>query len=441
MAATSKRRTCWLRSLRLPVPWFFAVVTVLAGMSISWFVTSIPTSNAAGTTGTGPSSISVQFVDSSDDPITELALPLDGSPKDVFVAARGMTPGSHDTVQLLIRRDPAQTRIVSAVCSGVFNGAISPTAPVAISPSEIAFECGLQAGVATSNGIAARFTLERLSSGNGELELLADGPFGVRLFSAGVPSQAQPGAALSITEPPLPASVTATTISPTATSPPTGGGGFSGGIGFAPPQVAPAPAFFIPGVPREVNVSAGDGSAELTWLPPLSDGGATITQYVVRSADGGVNLIVPGQSSTARLTDLENGREYRFRVRAINSIGAGPFTDPSGPVTPVGPPSAPLDLTGQSFPSSRELFLEWNPPEQLNGADIESYNVTEATGLIDPVTLAADAISHTFEQVEPGDYTFSVRGGSGCLDSPTRFYKWNRAFVCQAATGSGSGLV
>jgi hypothetical protein len=33
------------------------------------------------------------------------------------------------------------------------------------------------------------------------------------------------------------------------------------------------------------------------------------------------------------------------------------------------------------------------------------------------------------------------RSGPGCLESLTRFHKWNRGCVCHAAAGSGSGLV
>ena len=369
------------KNLQGLLTWAFATVTVLAGMTISWLITPAPLSTAAGTGGTGGtggSVVSLAFVNSSGDPLPELILSNDGLTSEIFVSADGMSVGVHDTVQLLLRHDPALTEVVAIGCSGVFGGAFSPPGPVAIAAGEVAFECGLAERVDVADGIVAKLTLRRVSAGVDALELVPDGPLGVRLFSSGVPSQAQPGSALSIIDPP-PAETAIPAATATASPTPATGGGTPSGVGggFFAPQPSPTAAFFPPGVPRDLDVTVGNGWADLTWLPPTSDGGAGITQYVVWSAGGAVNRQVPGDSLSARLTGLENGREYRFRVRAINGIGAGPLTEPSALVIPAGPPSAPLALIGVPVPSETGVRLSWSPPELLNGAEIESYTITE----------------------------------------------------------------
>lgn len=68
----------------------------------------------------------------------------------------------------------------------------------------------------------------------------------------------------------------------------------------------------------------------MTWKPPESDGGNAIKGYIVekRTPKGewikAVPGILPGTSAT--ITGLEPGREYEFRVAAVNEGGPGDFS-------------------------------------------------------------------------------------------------------------------
>ena len=82
--------------------------------------------------------------------------------------------------------------------------------------------------------------------------------------------------------------------------------------------------------PRNVAAAAGDRQVTLSWTAPAADGGAAISgyQYQLRAGAGayGQWTTIPGggPSRSYIVTGLTNGTRYFFRVRAVNSDGAGP---------------------------------------------------------------------------------------------------------------------
>lgn len=108
----------------------------------------------------------------------------------------------------------------------------------------------------------------------------------------------------------------------------------------------------VPGAPTSVQAVAGDGSATVSWLPPVSDGGTSITQYTVTvvGQDTALDLLppfAPGTDGRLSLTvpDLINGQAYTFTVNAFNAEGASATSQASAPVTPSVPAVAPQVLT------------------------------------------------------------------------------------------------
>ena len=93
-----------------------------------------------------------------------------------------------------------------------------------------------------------------------------------------------------------------------------------------------------PEAPASLGATAGDAQVTLSWTPPGSDGGAPISKYQYRySAGSRVDpetawTDVPDGSDTdtsladersVTVTELDNGRQYAFEVRAVNSVRAG----------------------------------------------------------------------------------------------------------------------
>ncbi|CAF3878648.1 unnamed protein product, partial [Adineta steineri] len=86
--------------------------------------------------------------------------------------------------------------------------------------------------------------------------------------------------------------------------------------------------FDKPGAPLELVIdSVGNEWIELSWQPPLSDGGSPITGYVVeRRTPGNYRWHAPTEASegtTAKIRSLHTGHKYEFRVRAQNLAGLG----------------------------------------------------------------------------------------------------------------------
>ena len=71
----------------------------------------------------------------------------------------------------------------------------------------------------------------------------------------------------------------------------------------------------------------------MSWVAPVSDGGSTVSGYVVTAGHGGRSCTTGG-ALTCEVTGLVNGTGYAFTVVASNVAGAGAGSDPSLVVAP-----------------------------------------------------------------------------------------------------------
>jgi len=103
--------------------------------------------------------------------------------------------------------------------------------------------------------------------------------------------------------------------------------------------VTPAEKPGRPGCPEVLEVIGT--SVHLQWTAPHSDGGSAVTKYTVvyRTKDDNKYESFPvdgtdGQSTSCALRNLlQPSTNYRFAVAAVNSVGAGPWSDYTSEVT------------------------------------------------------------------------------------------------------------
>lgn len=100
------------------------------------------------------------------------------------------------------------------------------------------------------------------------------------------------------------------------------------GVSPASAAVAAIPGPYTPGAPVIVGGTPGSGSATIRFTQPASDGGDPILAYQY-SLNGGawVAPAIPQASSPLVIAGLTNGTSYKVRIRAVNSIGAGPASN------------------------------------------------------------------------------------------------------------------
>lgn len=148
-----------------------------------------------------------------------------------------------------------------------------------------------------------------------------------------------------------------------------------------------------------------DREAVLTWRAPEANG-SPIDRYEVRG--GGVTQQCGG--TTCEVVGLENGRDYRFQVRAGNAVGWSEWSPESAVTTPDARPGqvGPITLVeeGDTF-----VKISWAPPSNDTSA-IRQYVVSwqdggsattrrpelTATGLDNnrPYSFTVYAINETF---------------------------------------------
>jgi hypothetical protein len=134
-----------------------------------------------------------------------------------------------------------------------------------------------------------------------------------------------------------------------------------------------------PGPPTSPVAVAGNTTATVSWVAPVDDGGATITNYTVTSVPDNKTCTWSVGPLTCTVTGLTNGTSYTFTVRAQNVAGQGPASGASNAVVPVAPPTTPsAPLNPLASAGSGNATVTWAPPASTGGAAITQYVVTSS---------------------------------------------------------------
>ena len=169
-----------------------------------------------------------------------------------------------------------------------------------------------------------------------------------------------------------------------------------------------AAAVETPGAPTGLAAEAGDGQVTLSWTAPTS--GATPTGYEFRS---GVAARWSAWAATSSMigqtvTDLDNGSEYTFEVRAVagelKGVAASTTATPMAALTP---PGAPTSLA--AAPGNGQVTLSWAAPTSGGAPSGYQYRVIGGgvTGAwADTSSMTGQLVTNLTNGTE---YTFEVR--------------------------------
>ena len=163
----------------------------------------------------------------------------------------------------------------------------------------------------------------------------------------------------------------------------------------------------IPTAPVTIGATRGNGIIEVSWAPPLNNGGLPITGYVldwVSSTGASGSIETTGTRYT--MQNLLNGATYTITVSAINEAGTSPAGN-SASATPAAAPGSPTAVTVDR--GDGRLHATWQPPGSNGGKPVLSYTVVWTAP--DGTTGSAEtaATNHTFDRLVNGTtYTITV---------------------------------
>jgi len=135
-------------------------------------------------------------------------------------------------------------------------------------------------------------------------------------------------------------------------------------------------AYTTPGAPTAVTGTAGEGEVALSWSAPTSNGGDSITDYIIQySSNNGASWTTfsdgTSTSTSETVTGLTNGTSYVFRIAAVNAAGAGANSTSSAAVVPRTVPDAPFSATATA--ANEQVTLSWSAPVFNGGTAITDY--------------------------------------------------------------------
>ncbi|MCK4457313.1 MAG: fibronectin type III domain-containing protein [Thermoplasmata archaeon] len=182
------------------------------------------------------------------------------------------------------------------------------------------------------------------------------------------------------------------------------------GIDMYPLMGPDPPSFALPTPPRNLQAVAGDDHVNLTWEPPVSDGGLPVMNYsVYRGTSPGQGTLHVEVGNVTSFSDASVlvGVTYYYSVAAVTFVGEGPLSNEAS-ATPADVPGAPSDLTAVAGNGQADLI--WHEPGDDGGSPITNYTIFRgpAPGQETYLTTIGNVLSHTDTGLE-NDMTYYYR--------------------------------
>ncbi len=181
------------------------------------------------------------------------------------------------------------------------------------------------------------------------------------------------------------------------------------------------------------DATNGGTEIDLSWTAP-DDNGESITRYELQRKAGGsyadVSTTILASATSYSDTGLTPGTEYTYRLRAVNSVGDGAWSNEPEETTDNAAPAAVDDLAAAADATNgaTEIDLTWTAPAP-HGATISGYRlerkVVGGDYEVASSTIAAGATSYSDTGLTPATaYTYRIRatnseGDAGWSNEPS----------------------
>ena len=173
----------------------------------------------------------------------------------------------------------------------------------------------------------------------------------------------------------------------------------------------------LPSAPRSLAFSSGDGTVNVSWLPPLDTGGSILGYHVLRGlTKTSLQWLHSTNATTLTYWDtiVSKGTTYWYGVLAFNEVGNGSLTVNNS--VPWSAPGPPTDLGLEEL--DKAVNVTWDIPSDLGGSIIRGYRV-----------YRGDALDNMSRIIERDNVTFSY--GDLSLTNGIRYCYYITAFTTE----------
>ena len=150
-----------------------------------------------------------------------------------------------------------------------------------------------------------------------------------------------------------------------------------------------------------------NGASFLTFSDVTFNGKLPIIDYEVSAVaeDDTSSGATLGSLVSYVFTGLRSGIKYRYRARARNTLGYGPYSSFLGPFPATTVPGTPTSVSAIDLRTGGQLFVSWNAPAN-GGLSVTGYTIYPSTG--SPIETNDPSTSYTFTGTVGTPYTFTV---------------------------------
>lgn len=169
-----------------------------------------------------------------------------------------------------------------------------------------------------------------------------------------------------------------------------------------------------PGAPQGLTAVASNHNVSLAWQAPASNGGASVTGYVIFR--DGTSLATTGTQTSYRDGTVTNGQTYVYKVAAVNLMGQGPFSNEVSAKPDLKPVGLSAGSTGAD--SGVDIGTDATGSVYLTGYFTGTVDFDPGTGTRELVSAGETDIFVVKYDVD-GNLLWAFRVGGTGADRPT----------------------